>query len=160
MNQTFKIALFTSAISSLLTGHSVMAKTVDAASPSSPPATIEQPKKCDRLEGHEKHLVTLKSDLKLDASQEIAWTEWMRKMKENRQDWQEKRKNAESWASLPALERMEKMLAFSKEHIVRQEARLAATKAFYTTLSSGQRLIFDKEFKFEHHGHAGKGQKK
>jgi hypothetical protein len=33
---------------------------------------------------------------------------------------------------------MEKMLAFSKEHIARQEARLAATKTFYATLSPEQ----------------------
>jgi Spy/CpxP family protein refolding chaperone len=55
---------------------------------------------------------------------------------------------------------MEKMLAFSKEHIARQEARLAATKTFYATLSPEQRQAFDKGFNFEHHGRFGKHWKK
>jgi hypothetical protein len=160
MKHTFRIALFTLAISGLLPGQSVLAEPTNVATPGNPKPANEQPKKCDRWEEHEKHLETLKSDLKLNANQEAAWAEWVGKMKENRQDWQEKRKNAEVWASLPALDRMEKMLAFSKEHIARQEARLAATKIFYATLSPEQRLTFDKGFKFEHHGHAGKDWKK
>ena len=162
MKHTFRIAIFSLAISCLLPGRSLLAEPADSAPSGNPKPANEQPKKCDRREGHEKHLETLKSDLKLNANQEAAWTEWVAKMQENHQDWQDKRNNAESWASLPALERMEKMLAFSKEHIARQEARLAATKVFYATLSPEQRLTFDKEFKFDHHGygHAGKDMKK
>ena len=40
--------------------------------------------------------------------------------------------------------------------IVKQEARLAATKTFYATLSPEQRQTFDKGFNFEHHGGFGK----
>ena len=125
-----------------------------------PKPDSEEPKKCDRWEGKEKHLEALKSDLKLTANQEAAWTEWAGKIKEDRKDLEEKRKDTESWANLPVPDRMEKMLAYSKGHIARQEVRLAATKTFYATLTLEQRKIFDKGFNFEHHGHFGKGGKK
>lgn len=160
MKQTTRIAILTLAISGLLAGRNVLAEPVDTAAPGKPKPAREEPKKCDRCEGEEKRLETLKSDLKLNANQEAAWTEWVGKMKGDHAGWEEKRKNEESWASLPAPERMEKMLAFSKEHIARQEVRLAATKAFYATLSPEQRKTFDKDFNFEHHGRFGKGGKK
>jgi hypothetical protein len=55
---------------------------------------------------------------------------------------------------------MEKMLSFSKEHITKQETRLAATRTFYALLTPEQRLIFDKDYNFEHHGRFGKHLKK
>ena len=82
------------------------------------------------------------------------------KIKENRKIWEEKIKNVESWADLPVPVRMEKMLAFSKEHIAREEENLEATKIFYATLSLEQRKIFDKEFNFEHHYRIDKHWKK
>jgi periplasmic protein CpxP/Spy len=154
------IAIFTLAISSLLAGRSVFAEPADAAALGKPKSSSEQPKKCDRWEGKEQNLETLKSDLKLNANQEAAWTEWAGKIKGDYEGWEEKRKKVESWANLPALERMEKMLAFSKEHIARQEARLAATKTFYATLNPEQRQTFDKGFNFEDHGRFGKHWKK
>jgi len=160
MKHTTSIAILTLAISSLLAGRNVQAEPADAAALGKPKSDSEQPKKCDRWEGEEKRLETLKSDLKLNANQEAAWTEWVSKIKGDHAGWEEKRKNEESWASLPALDRMEKMLAFSKEHIARQEVRLAATKTFYATLSPEQRQTFDKGFNFEHHGRFSKGGKK
>ena len=156
MKHKTRIALLTLAISGLLVGRNVLAVPADAAVPGKPEPASEQPKKCDRWEGKEKRLETLKSDLKLNANQEAAWTEWVGKIKGDHKGWEEKRKNVESWANLPAPDRMEKMLAFSKEHIAREEARLAATKIFYATLSPEQRQIFDKGFNFEHHGRFGK----
>ena len=79
-----------------------------------------------------------------------------RKSNRDEEGWDEKRKNFESWAGLPAPDRMEKMLAFSKEHVAKQEARLAATKSFYATLSPEQQKIFDKGFTFGHRGGFGK----
>jgi periplasmic protein CpxP/Spy len=160
MKHITRIAILTLAISGLLAGRNVLAEPADAAALVKAKPASEEPKKCDRWEGKEKHLETLKSDLKLNASQEAAWTEWVSKIKGDHKNWEEQRKNVDSWASLPALERMEKMLAFSKEHIALQEVRLAATKAFYATLSPEQRQIFDKEFKFEHHDRFGKHSKK
>jgi len=160
MKHTIRFALLTLAISGLLAGRNVLAEPTDTAALVKPKPASEEPKKCDRWEEKEQRLETLKSDLKLNVSQEAAWSEWVSKIKGDHKSWEEKRKNAESLASLPALDRMEKMLAFSKEHIARQEERLAATKTFYATLSPEQRQIFDKDFKFEHHDRFGKYWKK
>ena len=160
MKTITQIAILTLAISSLLAGRNVLAEPADATALVKAKPASEEPKKCDRWEEKEKRLETLKSDLKLNASQEASWTEWVGKIKGDYKGWEEQRKNVESCASLPALDRMEKMLAFSKEHIARQEVRLAATKTFYATLSPEQRQTFDKEFKFEHHERFGKHWKK
>jgi protein CpxP len=160
LKHTTGIAILTLAILGLLAGRNVLAKPADAAALGKPEPASEGPRKCDRREGKEKRLETLKSDLKLNVNQEAAWTEWAGKIKGDHTGWEEKRKNVESWASLPAPDRMEKMLAFSKEHIARQEARIAATKTFYATLSPEQRQTFDKDFNFEHHGRFGMPSKK
>jgi periplasmic protein CpxP/Spy len=155
MKHATRISILTLIISSLLESQIVLAEAADTAAPGKQKPSNEQLKKCDRWE-EEKRLETLKSDLKLNANQETAWNEWAGKIKGDHTGWEEKRKSKESWASLPAPDRMEKILAFSKEHIARQEARLAATKTFYATLSPEQRHTFDKEFNFEHHGRFGK----
>ena len=160
MKHITRSALLTLAISGLLLGQNVLAEPADATALVKPKPASEEPKKCDRTEEKEQRLETLKSDLKLNASQESAWTEWVSKIKGDHKSWEEQRKNVETLASLPALDRMEKMLAFSKEHIARQELRLAATKNFYATLSPEQRQTFDKDFKFEHQDRFGKHWKK
>ena len=160
MKHITRSALITLAISGLLLGQNVLAEPADATALVKAKPASEEPKKCDRWEEKEKRLETLKTDLKLNASQETAWTDWVSKIKGDHKSWEEKRKDVESWASLPAIDRMEKMLAFSKEHIARQEVRLAATKTFYATLSPEQRQVFDKEFKFEGHDRFGKHWKK
>jgi periplasmic protein CpxP/Spy len=149
MKHTTKIVLLSLAISGLLIGQSAFA---ESAAPVKQETTSETPKKCDKEEGRGKRLETLKADLKLNANQEAAWTEWAAKIKGDHEDWEEKRKDMESWASLTVPERMEKKIAFSKEHIAKQEERLAATKTFYATLTPEQRQIFDKGFMFEHRG--------
>ena len=161
MKHKTRIFIITFAILSLLAGRNVLAEPVEVVVPVKPKPAGEQPKKCDRWKGEEKRLEMLKADLKLNANQEAAWTEWAGKIKSDHAGWEEQRKNAELWASLPALDRMEKMLAFSKEHIARQEVRLAATKIFYAMLSPEQRQIFDKGFGMEqYHGSFDKGGKK
>ena len=160
MKHITRSALLTLAISGLLVGQNVLAEPADATALVKAKPASEEPKKCDRWEEKEKRLETLKTDLKLNASQETAWTEWVSKIKGDHKSWEEKRKDVESWASLPAIDRMEKILTFSKEHIARQEARLTATKTFYATLSPEQRQVFDKEFKFEDHDRFGKHWKK
>ncbi len=160
MKHTSKIAILTLSVPLLLAGRQVLAEPADAsaAAGKQEPASGE-PKKCDRREEKEKRLETLKSDLKLAASQEAAWTEFVGKIKGDIKGWEEKRKNLESLEGLPAPDRMEKMLAFSKEHVAKQEAVLAATKTFYATLSPEQRQVFDKGFSFGHRGGPGKGWK-
>lgn len=160
MKNTIKIFILTLAVSSLLTGRIVLAEPADTSTLVKPKPASTKLKKCDRWEEKEKHLEALKTDLKLTATQEAAWTEWAGKIKVDPKTWEERRTNAESWADLPVPERMEKMLAFSKEHIAKQEERLDATKTFYATLSPEQRKTFDKEFNFEHRNRIGKHWKK
>jgi Spy/CpxP family protein refolding chaperone len=156
MKHTTKIVFLSLAISSLLLGQSAFAESVV---PAKQEAASETPKKCDKEEHKGKRLEALKTELKLNASQETAWNEWAAKIKGDHEGWEEKRKEMESWASLTVPERMEKKIAFSKEHIAKQEERLAATKTFYVVLTPEQRQIFDKGFMFEHHG-GGKHDKK
>ena len=160
MKHLTQSTLLTLALSGLLAEQCVLAEPTDVVTAAKPRPTSVELKKCDRGEDKEQRLETLKANLKLNANQEVAWTEWVTKIEGDRKGWEERRKNEESWAGLPAPERMEKMLSFSKEHIARQEARLAATKTFYALLSPEQRVIFDKDFNFEHHGRLGKHQKK
>ncbi|MEI6336158.1 MAG: Spy/CpxP family protein refolding chaperone [Methylococcaceae bacterium] len=156
MKHVTKIALLTLTISGLLVGRNVLAEPANTATDVNQKTVTEEPKKCDREAGKEKHLATLKTDLKLDANQEAAWAEWVSKIKGDTKNEEKHRENIESWANLPAPERMEKMLEFSKAHIAQQEVSLAATKTFYATLSPEQRLTFDKGFNFEHRSRLGK----
>lgn len=156
MKHMTRITILTIAVSGLLAGRNALAEPASTAALDKPKPATAETKKCDRREGREKHLEILKTDLKLNATQEAAWTEWVGKIKGDHKAWDERNKNVESWASLSVPDRMEKMLAFSKEHIAKQEARLAATKAFYATLSPEQQQTFNKDFKFEHHRDSGK----
>ena len=74
MKYTTRIALLTFAISSLFVGRNVLAESSDASVLGKPKPVNEIPKKCERWEGEEKRLETLKSDLKLKPDQEAAWT--------------------------------------------------------------------------------------
>ena len=77
MKYTTRIALLALALSALLAGRNATAEPADAAANAIPKPVGEQPKKCDRWEGKEKRLETLKADLKLSVNQEAAWTEWV-----------------------------------------------------------------------------------
>lgn len=128
------------------------------------PAAWAEPagEKCpmhERAAESAKKLDTLHTDLKLNAEQEKAWGEWSAKLKADGPDgWKARHKDFEGWANLPAIERMEKKLKFIKEHQAKLEERLAATKAFYATLTDAQRKVFDKQFVFHAHGHRHGGR--
>ncbi len=102
----------------------------------------------DRAAWLEKQLQTLHSALKLGPNQEAAWNEWSDKIKRSHAGQHERRKAFESWSKLPAIERMEKQLAFAKERQSRHEERITATKAFYSLLTQEQTQIFDTQLDF------------
>jgi protein CpxP len=157
MKHTMRITLLALTISGLLAGTNVMAETVNAESIDTLKPASEESKKCDHLDRRDRQQAVLKLDLKLNANQESAWNEWVGKINEDRKNRDEKRKYDESLTGLSAPDRMEKKLAFAKEHIATEEARLAATKIFYITLSPEQRVTFDKSFDIKQdHGHFGK----
>ena len=130
MKHTTRIALLTFAISSLFVGRNVLAEPLDAAVLGKPKPVNEQPKKCDRWEGEERRLETLKSDLKLKPDQEAAWTEWAGKIKGDHASWEEKHKNEQSWASLPVPDRMEKCWLFQKGISLDRKCALQPPKPF------------------------------
>lgn len=157
MKQHTKLALIAASTLAVAAGGIARAEQTPSASPSEQEG-YHGGAEWDRAEAVEKRLETLHKDLKLNASQEAAWTEWSGKIKAGRPAWKERHKEFESWAKLPVPERMEKMLALSKEHVSRLEERLAATKAFYATLTPEQRQTFDKDFTLGRHGGPGKGR--
>lgn len=156
MRYTRQTALLTFALPVLLAGQNTWAEPPAGTSAEKAAPADLAPKKCDHMEAKEARLDTLKSELKLNAGQEAAWNEWSAQIEGDRKGWEERHKNAGGWEGLTAPERMEKMLAFSKEHVAHLEARLAATKGFYATLSPEQRAVFDKSFDFGHKGGFGR----
>lgn len=106
----------------------------------------------NRLERIEKQLSALHGDLKLTADQETAWNTWADHVHKQLAEWKEKRPDFEALQNLPAPERMEKWLAFAKDHQAKLEQGLAAIKVFYGTLTPEQRQTFDKGFDVFHPG--------
>jgi hypothetical protein len=127
-----------------------------AATPAAPAASAEHANCAWKGEEKgawlEKNLETLREALKLTPAQEPAWAEWAGKAKAVRSEGKEWRKDFESWDKLTAVERLEKMLAKSKERQAKLEAQIAATKTFYATLSAEQKPVFDQQWAFRPHG--------
>jgi hypothetical protein len=96
----------------------------------------------------EKRLETLHTELKLSPSQEPAWNAWSGQVKAHIKEAKEHRPDWRALESLPAPERMEKMLAQGKERLSKLEEGLAAMKTFYAALSPEQRQILDKQSNF------------
>jgi hypothetical protein len=97
---------------------------------------------------HAKHLTDLKAKLKITASQETAWNTFTEAMKPPA-DMMNKRPDHAEMDKLTTPERIDKMRALHKEHMVTMEAamdkRAEATKTFYDTLSAEQKQTFDAE---------------
>lgn len=90
-----------------------------------------------------KREAALHDKLQLKPDQEADWKAMIDKTRPGerpaRPDWKEV-------AALPTPERLDRMLALSRDHQQRMETRAAAVKAFYATLSPEQRKVFDAEF--------------
>lgn len=84
----------------------------------------------------------LKEKLKLNASQTQAWDRYVADMKPAAR---QKGVGRAEMEKLSAPERMEKMLAMSKEREARLAERLASLKEFYAVLTPEQKKIFDTE---------------
>lgn len=150
--RTAALALFVS--SALLVGHPAQAETTPAA----PSASGEKPA-CPMMgkwgKHFEKNLDSLHTALKLTLAQEGAWNTWSEQLKAGKEERKEHRKEFASWENLPAIERMEKALEFSKAKQAQLEAAIAATKTFYATLTPEQKTVFDQQFKFWPHQRGG-----
>lgn len=162
MNTRTPITLASLAMAGLVI--STLAQAVEPPPPPPPPQNSVQPtaqergkRHADRARRREENLVALHAALKLKPEQETGWMTWSAAFQDDGQRWQEKHRAFAAWSKLPALERMEKKLSFARERVQKLEQRLAATKAFYETLSTGQRQVFDTQFN-PWPGHEGTGK--
>lgn len=94
----------------------------------------------------DRHFEALKTQLKLTAAQEGAWTAFKAAMQPSA-DMLARHAQRDELAKLPTLERLEKMKALRTQHFTDMNAamdkRFDATKAFYTALTPDQQKIFD-----------------
>jgi Spy/CpxP family protein refolding chaperone len=79
--------------------------------------------------------------LKLTSAQEPAWAAFTSAIKP---EPKAERLERADWAKLTTPQRLEKMIALSKERTARMEAHLAGLNTFYATLTPEQQKIFDK----------------
>ncbi len=90
--------------------------------------------------------------LKLTAGQEAAWSTYTTAIKPV---VRAERGQRGEWKTLPAPERMAKRLDMAKQNVIKMEARLSATNAFYAVLTPEQRKLFD-ENSMQRGGYRGK----
>lgn len=84
----------------------------------------------------------LHDKLKLSADQESAWQAYVKNTTpppSNTPDWK-------TLDSLPAPERMERLLSLMKEREARMADRTAAVRDFYSLLTPEQQKVFDRQF--------------
>lgn len=93
--------------------------------------------------------------LKLTPAQEGAWASYSTAIKPAAKA---PRGERGAWKTMAAPERMEKRLAMARQRVEMMEARLAATSAFYATLSPEQKKLFD-ENSMRRAGHRHHGMK-
>src|SRR3569833_1291821 len=104
---------------------------------------------CERMKQRmEQRINELHAKLKLDATQEAAWKEYVAKM---RPEAPPQRPDPAEFEKLTAPERMDKMLALMKQREARMEDRAAATRTFYATHTPPQQQVFNDAFPGRHH---------
>ena len=108
-----------------------------------------------------KHAAMLHDKLKLTTAQEPAWKTFnatMMPQMPGGMPAHASHMDHAAIAKMSAPERLEKWIAFSKERIGKQEARLAALKTFYAVLTPEQKQVFDDSVPGGRHGpHRGHG---
>ena len=100
-----------------------------------------------RAEYRAKRLAALKSDLKLTAAQEPAWTAYTTALQPGERPARLDRQGMEQ---LTTPERIDRMRAMRAQHAAEADRRGEATKAFYAALTPEQQKTFDAQ---AHHGH-------
>ncbi len=145
MNRTFSNkALRTGLILlSLGMGGTVLAETSPA--PATPNAAGAEPGGWGDHKGQRlaERLAQLHSELKLTQAQEVDWKTWSDKVNQVKAEKREARPDFEALGKLPAPDRLQKMIEFSKARQAGMEEVLAATKTFYAALTPDQRKAFD-----------------
>lgn len=133
------------------------AAAVAQADSAAPPATKRQrmdpAQRMERMQEHQaKRLAALKDKLKLNASQEGAWTTYTSAVQPSGPRPQ--RMDRAEFAKLTTPERLERMQARQAERSAAFTKRADATRTFYASLSADQQKTFDAETAhFGAHGH-------
>ena len=123
-------------IAGLSVAYVAMASVAHAQTPPAAPAAPHEHEHAAMMarmkERMAKHQAELHDKLKLNAQQETAWKAYVAKMQPPAPPARPQRGE---WEKLTAPERMDRMLAMSKEHQKHTEERAAATKDFYAVLT-------------------------
>jgi Spy/CpxP family protein refolding chaperone len=90
---------------------------------------------------HQKHLDELKVFLQLQSSQENAWRDFSAVMKTPMK--RPVPPNPSELEKMSTPERLDKMMALKGERDAEMAVRVAATKAFYASLTPAQQKVFD-----------------
>ena len=130
------------------------------------PAKMQERMQAHRQERATKRLAALKAKLKITAAQEGAWTTFSTAMMPPANGMMGMRHDPKLKAEMDKLttpERIDKMRALRQQRMATMNAtmdkRADATKAFYGTLSSEQKAVFDAVAMQGGHGrHGGKGE--
>lgn len=109
----------------------------------------------NRAEYRAKHLAALKSELKLTAAQEPAWTTFTTSMQPGERTARLDRKDMHT---LTTPERIDRMRALRAQHAAEADRRGEVTKTFYAALTPEQQKTFDA--KAHRGGHRMGGMKK
>lgn len=115
-------------------------------------AASQEQRQANWAEHFAKRQAKLHDALKLSAGQESAWAAYQAAIKPAATGEQGDRA---AWAALSAPQRLEKMIAMSKQHTAAMEARLPALNTFYSVLTADQKAIFDKSTRGGMRGHQG-----
>ena len=101
---------------------------------------------------HAPHLAELKTQLKLDATQESAWTTFSQSMQPP--TTLPVRRDRAAMEKLSTPERLDVMQKHRAQMDAQMQKHVEATKAFYAVLNADQKKVFDSETaKFMAHGH-------
>ena len=99
-------------------------------------------KRGDRMEHMKQRMEKLKTDLKLTAAQEPAWTSFTTAMQPGERP---ARLDHNGMEKLTTPERIDRMRAMRAQHAAEADRRGEATKTFYATLTPEQQKTFDAQ---------------
>jgi hypothetical protein len=103
---------------------------------------IREHKSEHKAERHTQHLTELKSKLNLQAAQEPAWNTFTQSMQHPARM---ARPDRATFEQMTTPERLDQMQALKAQRDAHMQQRAEATKAFYATLNTDQKQVFDKE---------------
>ncbi|WP_041674912.1 Spy/CpxP family protein refolding chaperone [Ramlibacter tataouinensis] len=133
------------------------------AAPSGAAAAQEQPRHggrfdpAKRLERFEQRMTELKQKLQISGSQESAWTSFTNAL---RPQGKPQRPDREALARMATPDRIDHLRALRNERMAEMDRRGEATKAFYASLTTEQKKVFDEAtLRRGHHGHHGGGHR-